>query len=247
MPSISTKHLSTTRIWKIPCVDFVLLCQFSKWLQNALVNQEILTCAPFGANRSVPNANHVEKQMHKKNHGLRILISVSLSLPPLVLIDIFSYLVFWTGHTFYRVVLHASAWVETLPFFWGKHHGLPSYRSRITCWMGLWILQLKKGPQALQGNIEWNDIPDIPDMLLVGNCLPYLPNTSKKVMAMGWLNQLHRKCGWHTDEWFHDKSQMEWFNWWLLANIDGLLQAKHLKKLGNIQCICLEKVNHKLN
>ena len=144
--------------------------------------------------------------------------------------------------------LHESAKVsKPFHFFWGKHHGLPSYRSRITCWMGLWILQLKKGPQALQGNIEWNDIPDIPDMLLVGNCLPYLPNTSKKVMVMGWLHQLHRECGWHTDEWFQDKSQMEWFNWWLLANIDGLLQAKHLKKLGNIQCICLEKVNHKLN
>ena len=183
----------------------------------------------------------------KKNHGLRIW-SLSPYLCPLKF-----WLIFFRIWSFELAILSTELYSMHLPgskpfhFFWGKHHGLPSYRSRITCWMGLWILQLKKGPQALQGNIEWNDIPDIPDMLLVGNCLPYLPNTSKKVMVMGWLNQLHRKCGWHTDEWFHDKSQMEWFNWWLLANIDGLLQAKHLKKLGNIQCICLEKVNHKLN
>lgn len=36
---------------------------------------------------------------------------------------------------------------KPLHFFW-SHHGLPSYRSRITCWMGLWILQLKKGPSS---------------------------------------------------------------------------------------------------
>lgn len=122
MPSISTKHLSTTRIWKIPCVDFVLLCQFSKWLQNALVNQQILTCARFGSNnsnRSVPKANHVEKQMHKKNHCLRIWSPSPYLCPPKF------WLIFFRIWSFELAILSTESsppWicqsVGTLHFFW---------------------------------------------------------------------------------------------------------------------------------